>query len=185
MTTEQWTGVLCAVATALALVALVLALLARRRAQRAESQVAEMAARIGVLESLPAPQPTPRPTSRPRPDAEAEQSAYVITHVDRSSAHEVRTPVAGPIDGRLFVDIVARESVVKAASWTHGLRRALSAEHRNRVRFAVRQETRRAGRDRRAETKQALREFRARERAAAGPDAVVRDTGTPSQEDVA
>jgi hypothetical protein len=89
-------------------------------------------------------------------------------------------PVARPIDGRLFTDIVARETVVRAAGWTHGLRRALSPETRNRIRFEVRQETRRAGRERRAEMKQALREFRARERAA------TRDAGPgPLGEDVA
>ena len=81
-----------------------------------------------------------------------------------------RVPVAQPIDGRLFTDIVARETVVKAAGWTHGLRRALAPESRNRIRFAVRQETRRAGRARRAEVKQALREFRARERATVQED---------------
>jgi len=59
---------------------------------------------------------------------------------------------------------------VKAAGWTHGLRRALAPETRNRIRFEVRQETRRAGRERRAEMKQALREFRARERAAVRDD---------------
>jgi hypothetical protein len=57
--------------------------------------------------------------------------------------------------------------VVKAASWTHGVRRALAPETRNRIRFEVRRETKRAGRERRAEMKQALREFRARERAGA------------------
>ena len=77
----------------------------------------------------------------------------------------VEAPLAQPIDGRLFADIVARESVVKAASWTHGLRRALAPETRNRIRFEVRRETKLAGRERRAEMKQALREFRARERA--------------------
>ena len=84
-------------------------------------------------------------------------------------------PVAQDIDGRLFADIVARETVVKAASWTHGLRRALSPENRNRIRFEVRQETRRAGRERRAEAKQALREYRARERSAADTRAEVRE----------
>ena len=116
--------------------------------------------------------------------AESDAAAFVITQVggprqdDAPSAGSV--PVARPIDGRLFTDIVARETVVKAAGWTHGLRRALSPETRNRIRFEVRQETRRAGRGRRAEMKQALREFRARERAA------TRDEGPgPLGEDVA
>ncbi|MET0526355.1 MAG: hypothetical protein ABWZ91_16235 [Nocardioides sp.] len=158
MTTEQvWVGA----AGAVALVALVLALVAHRRARRAESRLAAVVERVALLESPAA--------DAPRPALEDPQvSTFVITgmgtdpHPDPAGA-----PVAREIDGRLFVDIVARETVVKAASWTHGLRRALSAENRNRIRFQVRQETRRAGRDRRAETKQALREYRARERSAA------------------
>ena len=155
----MWEQVVTGAAAAAALVALALAVLALRRAHRAESLVAELLAPVAA----PTPTPTPTPTSTPVPVADAAQppvadddlSTYVITGV----------PVARPIDGRLFVDIVARESVVKAASWTHGLRRALSPENRNRIRFEVRQETRRAARERRAETKRALRDLRARERA--------------------
>jgi hypothetical protein len=99
----------------------------------------------------------------------------VITRLDAGHRAAEQVPVAVDIDGRLFADIVARETVVKAASWTAGLRRALSPESRNRIRFQVRQETRRAGRERRAETRQALREFRARERAAAGRTEVGED----------
>lgn len=176
MTTEQvWVGAVCAAATALALVALGLALVARRRARRAETLVTVLVERVDALETG---RREPAPATPAREALDADPTTYVITQLDRDVA---RTPVAAPIDGRLFVDIVARESVVKAASWTHGLRRALSAENRNRVRFAVRQETRRAGRDRRAETKQALREFRARERAATS----VRDVRPASREDVA
>jgi hypothetical protein len=147
----MWEQVVTGAAAAAALVALALAALALRRAHRAESLVAEL------LTPVAAPTPTPVPVADAAqpPVADDDLSTYVITGV----------PVARPIDGRLFVDIVARESVVKAASWTHGLRRALSPENRNRIRFEVRQETRRAARERRAETKRALRELRARERA--------------------
>ena len=161
MTTEQvWLGAFCAVATTLALAALLLALRARRRARRAESLVATLAGRIDVLESASAVPSTPATGFR-EPDADADAKTYVITRLDPDAG-----PPARPIDGRLFADIVARETVVKAASWTAGLRRALAPETRNRIRFHVRQETKQAGRERRAETKQALREFRARERAA-------------------
>jgi len=164
VTSEQ---VWLAAAGALALVALVLALLGTRRARRAESLAASLAERVAVLESHVAerPQPVADDTGVDRAG-----SAYVITRLDDDRGDVVareQVPVAAPIDGRLFADIVARETVVKAASWTAGLRRALAPETRNRIRFHVRQETRRAGRERRAETKQALREFRARERAAA------------------
>jgi hypothetical protein len=153
-------------AGAVALVALVVALLAHRRARRAEALAASLSERVAVP-AAPAAQAPAAPGSDP--------AAFVITQVggpredDAPSAGSV--PVARPIDGRLFTDIVARETVVRAAGWTHGLRRALSPETRNRIRFEVRQETRRAARGRRAEMKQALREFRARERAATRDEA--------------
>jgi len=159
-------------AGAVALVALVVALLAHRRARRAEALAASLSERVAA------------PAAPAAPVAETDTAAFVITQVggpredDAPAAASV--PVARSIDGRLFTDIVARETVVRAAGWTHGLRRALSPESRNRIRFEVRQETRRAGRGRRAEMKQALREFRARERAA------TRDQGPGSLgEDVA
>jgi len=162
VTTEQaWLVVVGAVA----LVSLVLALLSERRARRAERHVAALADRLALLESPLASAPQPAVD-------DATVGTYVITGVGADEVAQPgpaeQAPVAAPIDGRLFTDIVARETVVKAASWTHGLRRALSAESRNRIRFHVRQETRRAGRERRAETKQALREYRARQRAGLG-----------------
>jgi hypothetical protein len=164
VTTDQaWlTGVgaaAFAVVLVLALAALVLALRARRRAARAEELAESLAARLDALESSPTEVAQPV----------ADEAAFVITHVGSPRVHDA-VPLAQDIDGRLFADIVARETVVKAASWTAGLRRALSPESRNRIRFAVRQETRRAGRERRSEMKQALREFRARERAGVGGD---------------
>jgi hypothetical protein len=171
VTTEQvWLAAACALATVVALAALLLAARALRRAARAEARAATLAERVAVLESPVA--------EAPRPVTDADVSTFVITQVGRSGESDVvdrEAPVAQPIDGRLFADIVARETVVKAASWTHGLRRALSAESRNRIRFQVRQETRQAGRERKAEVKQALREYRARER----------DTAFGTGEDVA
>ncbi|MBC2933629.1 hypothetical protein [Nocardioides sp. zg-1228] len=164
MTTEQaWLGA----AVVVALVALAVALLAHRRARRAEARAESLAESLTASLSERAP----------APHAEAGASAFVITGLDdpaRGTAPhrgpEVDPPVARPIDGRLFTDLVVRETVVRAAGWSHGLRRAMSAESRNRIRFAVRQESRRAGRERRAEVKQAMREFRARERADARAD---------------
>jgi hypothetical protein len=163
VTSEQ---VWLAAAGLVALVALLVAVRARARAARAEATAATLAERVALLES-------PLASASPPAVDEATMGAYVITGVgtDDDAAEPApveQAPVAAPIDGRLFTDIVARETVVKAASWTHGLRRALSAESRNRIRFHVRQETRRAGRERRAETRQALREFRARQRADLG-----------------
>lgn len=160
MSSEQ---VLLVAVGVVAVVALLVAVRAQRRAARADAAAAALAARVSLLES-PA-------TDAPRATADdADVSTYLITSIDRARPEQApqqaprQVPVAQPIDGRLFADIVVRETVVKAASWTHGLRRALSPEARNRIRFEVRQGTRRAGRERRAEMKQALREFRARER---------------------
>ncbi|WP_210443361.1 hypothetical protein [Nocardioides sp. SYSU D00065] len=165
MTTEQvWLGATAAAAVVLALVALVLAQRARRRAARAEALSVTLAGRLDALAAPAADAPrAPSPVSSATEDADA----YVITHLDPADrlADPAPEPVAAPVDGRLFVDLLARESVVKAAAWSHGLRRALSPDSRNRIRFEVRQQTRRAGRDRRAEMKQALREYRSRERA--------------------
>ncbi len=60
-----------------------------------------------------------------------------------------------------------RESVVQAASLVAGLRRALAPETRNRIRFEMRQEVKRARRQRRADLRQARRELEARQRTAA------------------
>jgi hypothetical protein len=159
--TDEQVGL--AAAGAVALVALVIALLAHRRARRAESLASSLAERVALLST---------PAAQAPPVADSDTTAFVITQVGAEQPADPVpvVPAARPIDGRLFTDIVARETVVKAAGWTHGLRRALSPETRNRIRFTVRQETRVAGRERRAEMKQALREFRARERAAVRGD---------------
>lgn len=160
MTNEQ---VGLAAAGAVALVAFVVALLAHRRARRAESLVSSLSERVDLLST---------PAAQAPPVADTSTAAFVITQVGAEEHTDPlpAVPVARPIDGRLFTDIVARETVVKAAGWTHGLRRALSPETRNRIRFAVRKETKVARRERRAEMKQALRELRARERAALRDD---------------
>ncbi len=66
----------------------------------------------------------------------------------------------------LFADLVLRESVVQAASWTAGVRRALSPEHRQRVRLAMRREVKLARKQRRAELRAARREWQSRQRSA-------------------
>ncbi len=171
MTTEQgWLAAIAGVACALALAAVLLALRARRGAARAEARHDALADRVALLESPVTTAPGDRAAGA------RDAATFVITGLSsddeatRGEQLEQDAVVARAIDGRLFTDIVARETVVRAASLGHGLRRALSAESRNRIRFAVRQETRRAGRERRSEMKQALREFRARERAAVTDD---------------
>ena len=61
--------------------------------------------------------------------------------------------------------MVLRERVVKAASLGPRLRRALSPANRNRIRFEMRREVKRARKQRKAEEREAIREWRARRRA--------------------
>jgi hypothetical protein len=53
------------------------------------------------------------------------------------------------------------EPLVRVVSLGHGVRRALSAESRNRIRFEVRREARRSRKQRRREMKDAWRRERA------------------------
>ena len=158
--------VLAGCALALALLALVL--LARRAAARSAKELAaarnearDLADRLARVEA-----------SLERGSGEPDNAhSYVITHLGDEREDTPGVPVAGRIDGKLFADIVARETAIKAAGLLHGLRRALAPEARNRIRFEMKREVQRARKQRRADLKAALREFRARERAdLAGPD---------------
>ena len=72
------------------------------------------------------------------------------------------------VDAPAFADIVLKETVVKAASLAHGVRRGLAPATRNRIRFEMRQEVRRSRKQRRADLKAAQRDLRARQRAGLG-----------------
>ena len=69
------------------------------------------------------------------------------------------------MDRALFADLVLRETVVKAAGLAHGVRRAWAPETRNRIRFEMKREVKRARKQRRADIKEARREWAARQRA--------------------
>jgi hypothetical protein len=87
---------------------------------------------------------------------------FVITRLGEEPDEPVRT-----MEARLFADVVLRESVVKAASWAYGVRRGLSPANRNRIWFEMRREVKRARKERKVEEREAIREYRARRRAAA------------------
>ena len=134
---------------AVALVLLVACVLLWRATRR-------LAARIDELE---AERSTPRTSVE---QVASEPATYVITGL---SEVDETTVIPARIDGALFADIVARESVVKAAGLAHGLRRALSPETRNRIRFEMKREVRRSRKQRRADLKSAMRDFQTRTRA--------------------
>ena len=88
---------------------------------------------------------------------------FVITDIGNHEAERLDTTPTR-IEGRLFADIVLRESLVKAASLGYGVRRALAPETRNRIRFEMKREVKRSRRQRRAELKEMRRRHQARQR---------------------
>ena len=158
--TWQWLAL-----AALALVALVLAVtLARLRARtrRDLAQAREEASALRErLDRLEAEQAQPEPRLR------TEEREYTITRVGEAGGErDPATPESGParIERALFADLVLRESVIRLGSLGHGVRRALSAESRNRIRFEMRREVKRARKQRRVEQREAYREWQARRR---------------------
>lgn len=159
-------------AVALAVLLTVLALVAVRAASRRSRELGEALARAETRAHDLAERLARLEQGASEPDAWAgDEVTEPLVHravvVDRSTGDPLTGEVvAERIDGRLFADIVARETVVKAASWTHGVRRALAPEVRHRIRFEMRRELKRARKQRRSDLKAALRDLQARERAA-------------------
>ena len=157
---QEW--IVPAALGALTLASLVIAVvLARWRATTARelrsvhAEVASLRAQVDDFERRPTP------PARPRADADPD---FVITRLVEGDALTTTEPATatepGPVervDSALFADLVLRETVVKAASLTHGLRRALAPESRNRIRFEMGREVKRARKQRRAEVKAARR----------------------------
>jgi hypothetical protein len=150
---------------ALTLASLVLAVvLLRTRATTSRdlrSAHAESASLRAQLEDLDRRLTHAPPRAHPDPE-------FVITHLGETgpatapAVAPVGAPVVGVdaverVDSALFADLVLRETVVKAASLTHGLRRALAPEVRNRIRFEMGREIKRARKQRRADLKAARR----------------------------
>jgi len=156
----QW--IVPGIAAVLALLALTLAvtlLRVRARTDRelvaAREETASLRAQVADIEHrLAAPAPAAVGTAR---------TEYLITHLgepDQDAGGDVPE-----VDRVLFADIVLRETVVKAASLGHGLRRALAPEVRNRIRFEMKQEVKRARKQRRVDVRDARRDLAARQRA--------------------
>ncbi len=157
---ETASTVLAAVAAA-ALVAsaiLLVALLRQRGRSRADLEAVLAHARAETEELRRQLEELAGRIERPAAPAEAE---FVITSVGEPRPDGVQP---GPLEvpDRLVLGATLGGPLVKAAAFTHGLRRALSAESRNRIRFAMRQEVRRSRRERRREMKAAWRLHQAR-----------------------
>ena len=100
---------------------------------------------------------------------------YVITHLGKAEAEPEPAVEAAPtLPPGQFADVVLRETVIRSASLFHGVRRALSPENRNRIRFEMRREVKRSRKQRRADLREARRDWEARQRAAMASEAAER-----------
>jgi hypothetical protein len=130
-----------------------------RNAGLARARLDDLRARVEELEHTHG---VPTPARAP--------AEFVITGLgDDDEGPEDRAPVR--VDGTAFADIVLRETVVKAASLAHGVRRGLAPATRSRIRFEMKQEVRRARKQRRADLKAAQRDLHARQRRALAEEA--------------
>jgi len=96
-----------------------------------------------------------------RDDGAPEPAPFVITHVGEDPGDADPAIEALAVPDRLVLSATLGEPLVKVAAFSHGLRRALSAESRNRIWFEMRREVRASRRRRRQLRKRLEREYRA------------------------
>jgi hypothetical protein len=148
-------------AGALVLVLCVLLLVLRSRAasrrelaaalSEAQAETAELRMRLDAL--------TERLEHQSSAMIRVDDPAYVIT--------DAGEPRPEPnVGDAVVLSATVGEPLVKVVAFGHGVRRALSAESRNRIWFEMRREVRRARKQRRREMKDAWRRMLAAERAA-------------------
>ncbi|QZY30495.1 hypothetical protein [Nocardioides coralli] len=134
----------------------------RREVAAARAEAAELRERLERLERL---------EGRERPAVEAPTLVtgheFRITRVGEPEPEEAPPP---QLERAVFADLLLRESVIRVGSLAHGVRRALSAESRNRIGFEMKREVRRARKQRRLEQRLAWREWQARERSRVSDD---------------
>lgn len=150
-----------AAAVLLVVLAMLLSVLAGRRRLRRE--LAESRVRLEELtrrvEAATAP-PAPAPPGDAVVPAERE---YVITAVGEPGGAQPRSQeqrAVAPVSARQFASVALGESLVRVVALGYGVRRALSAENRNRIAFEVRREVRRSRKQRRRDLKEAKRVLR-------------------------
>ncbi|MDO9378557.1 MAG: hypothetical protein Q7T56_06890 [Nocardioidaceae bacterium] len=163
---EDWSvpgwAVLATLVALLLLVVLLVVALVRSRTrttaalEAARADAVALAAQVDAIERRLA-----------EPVVRTDETEYVVTMLGRDDPDapdvDERTP-APVVPAPLFADLVLREGVVQAASLAAGLRRALAPEMRHRIRLEMRREVKRARKQRRADLRQAKREFEARQR---------------------
>ncbi|MFW6869166.1 hypothetical protein ACOACQ_17375 [Nocardioides sp. CPCC 206347] len=96
------------------------------------------------------------------PVAVVDDREYLITDLHRNRGPQVPARI---VPAPMFADILLRESVIKTAALASGLRRALSPEVRNRIRFEMKREIKRSRKGRKLMLKAARRDWETRQRA--------------------
>lgn len=145
----------------LGLVAVVVTTRSRRRTDRALT-----AARADAEVLRAQVEEIQRRLAAPEHTVVRDEREYVITGL---GSEEVDGEAAPALPAPVFTDMVLRESVVQLAALAAGLRRALAPEARHRIRFEMGREVKRARKQRRADLREARREWEARQRSTVDP----------------
>ena len=139
------------VAAVLSLIVTLAVLLAwRASARRATAEIAALRARV---ESLDTQRFARHPTAEP--GAEPQVAEFLITDVGMEEQEATQEVSSG-----LVLSATIGEPLVKLAAFAYGVRKALTPENRNRIRFEMRREIRRARKARRAAGRAAAAEAR-------------------------
>ena len=151
----EWLALGALALLALGLLVALLSLRARssREVAAVHAEAAELRHRLDEIERE---QPPPQPV--------LDEHEYTITGLGAPAPTETE-PVR--LERAVFADQLLRESVIRVGSLSHGVRRALSPESRNRIRFEMRREVKRARKHRRVEQQEAYREWQTRQRKSA------------------
>jgi len=134
----------------------------RELLEAAQARVTGLESRIAELEASPG---SGSDSTARTPGAAGAPMEYVITTAGTAGPPAVRADSAdagaAPVADRLVLSATVGEPLVKAAAFGYAVRRALSPESRNRIRFAMGREVRRVRKQRRRDDRRAAREARA------------------------
>lgn len=133
------------------LVALAVTLAWRSSMRRTSAEIEALRARVEGLDSAR----FARHSTTDRSGDEAPVVEFLITDAGMDQPPEPETA-----SSRLVLSATVGEPLVKMAAFAHGVRRALTPENRNRIRFEMRREIRRARKARRAAGRAAASEAR-------------------------
>lgn len=147
MNPALWAALGGVAALLLVLVGVALALLVGgRREARERDALAAARADVEALRAQLDELSTELVTSRGAAALVAPQVEYVITSAGDPATASAEMP---RVDDRAVLSVTLGEPLVKVAALGFGVRRALSAESRNRIAFAMRREVKRARKERR------------------------------------